>query len=106
MLSVVLAVTAFALALLCYYEVSTFGFPDGHRTAYQRAVALPLQILMGLQVATGASFLWCAARPGTRGGRGQFVFTLGAFLVIILCTHAVVPWYYLRYLGLDHGRGG
>ena len=105
--AVVCVVAALTLAFLTYGDVSLAGFPDGHLTEYDEAVATPLWIvtwgslgLAGLAVGLACSPL----RPRAR--------VLG--LVAVLATVAVlavlvwfgIPWYFGVHLGLDNGVGG
>lgn len=104
--SLVLALAAFALAWLGWYEIASFGFPDGYRTAYQRAIVTPLKVLNSLYVAIGVCFLWCAARPFAKGSDTLRYVLLVVFAITVMLAEVSMPWYYLKHLGLDHGRGG
>lgn len=102
---VLFALAALALGSVTLYEVSTFGFPDGHITEYQRAASLPLTMLSCLLVLGASLFLFFSLRRGKRVG--VVVSLIFAALVLLAVTVLLgIPWYFGSYPGLENGAGG
>ena len=103
----VCAVVAFGLAFMMFMDVYMAGFPDGHVTAYDKAVDMPLTILAWVLAGFGVLFLIIACTPvGTRVRGVGLLVALAVFVVVATIAQVGVPWYFGTHLGLDNGIGG
>jgi hypothetical protein len=103
----VCAVIAFGLAFMMSMDVYMAGFPDGHVTAYDKAVDMPLTILAWVLASFGVLFLIIACTPvGTRVRGVGLLVALAVFVVVATIAQVGVPWYFGTHLGLDNGIGG
>jgi len=103
---VVMAVISLAAACGLYLtEIDGVGFPDGHRTDYERW-SLPFQTaaVVGLSV-LGLGFAGLVAVPSRSAAR---LFRAAVVVVIVLVAAAfvVVPRVGRDVLRLEHGQGG
>jgi hypothetical protein len=100
-------VAALWLAFTVYLDVSMAGYPDGHLTAYARAVDLPMRVVGWAAIATGACCLGLVLSPVSARVR---VFGVLAAVVLLLALAVGasfgIPWYFGTHLGFDHGIGG
>jgi hypothetical protein len=104
---VICAIAAFGLSLWTYMDVSMFGFPDGHVTAYQKAADTPLTIIMWVAAGLGLLFLVLAFSPiASRTRLAGWVAASIALLLVATAAQIGVPWYFGIHLGLDNGIGG
>jgi hypothetical protein len=82
------------------------GFPDSHFTDYDRAVALPENIVANACLVGGLLLFGLAAR----GGKLLSGKTLAVFATILLLLIGLeyfgFNWYFHVHLGLDSGQGG
>lgn len=102
---VCIALPALVLASITRYEVSNFGFPDGHVTEFQKAVATPLTTLSWALASISLLLIFTSFSRSKASSIGvPFLFT--ALVVVFFTTLFVVPWYFGSYLGLDNGMGG
>lgn len=99
------------LALLCAVfhaeTVAFFGFPDNHVTDLEKAIALPIQIIAGIQALCAPYFLWFALRPVQ--SRASYPRLAAGVLLLVLSSIAgdfALPWYLEYVVGLDNGKGG
>jgi len=105
--ALLIAVASWALAAALVAELATTGFPDGHRTAYERAAAAPLAILAAAFAAVGAfGALLALPRPPIRRTTARLAAAAAAVGALILVAYLGVPWFLRDLLGLDHGGGG
>lgn len=105
--SVICAIAAIGLAFWTYMDVSTFGFPDGSVTDYQKAADTPLTIITWASVGLGLVFLALAFSPiRARTRTIAWLTALGALVVLATAAWVGVPWYFGTHLGLDNGIGG
>lgn len=101
------AIAAFGLALFMYIDVSTFGFPDGYVTDYQKAADTPLTILTWVEAGFGLLFLALAFSPiSTRLRTILWLVALITFVLVATAAQLGVPWYFQVHLDLDNGIGG
>jgi hypothetical protein len=103
---IVFAVVSLVLGILGFQEISAFGFPDGHLTAYQRAAITPLKVVLSLYFVAGFGFGWCALKRTRPDARRYLLLMLMAFFVILMAAEWAIPLYFSEYQGLDRGRGG
>jgi hypothetical protein len=105
--SVTCALATFWAAFIGSMDRFMAGFPDGHVTDYDKAVAGPASIAMWVQIALGLYFL-CVAFSAfkTRPKTLPFLIALAAFVLVMTFTQIAIPWYFGTYLGLDNGIGG
>jgi len=92
---------------MMFMDVYMAGFPDGHVTAYDKAVDTPLTILAWVLASFGVLFLILACTPvGTRVRGVGLLVALAVFVVVATIAQVGVPWYFGTHLGLDNGIGG
>ncbi|WP_029112726.1 hypothetical protein [Mycobacterium sp. URHB0044] len=103
----VCAVAALVLAFTTHMDVSMAGFPDGHLTDYDKAVSVPLRILVWVLAGFGVLFLVLVLVPIKARTRtvGLLIAVL-AFAIVAMATTVGVPWYFGTHLNLDNGVGG
>lgn len=101
----VFAVISLALGILGFQEISAFGFPDGHLTAYQRAAITPLKIVFSLYVVAGFGFGRCALKRARPDARRHFLLMLAALFAILMAAEGAIPLYLSEYQKLERGRG-
>lgn len=100
-----LALLLLAGAVFCYLELRSAGYPDGHLTAYEQAVALPYRIFCAEAVLLAAGFAWAASADSARVARRFLLVSLaGLGLLVVPC--AGVRYYLRDYLRLEQGTGG
>lgn len=107
--SFLLALATFVFALMGFVNLSWIGFPSGsgHLTEYDRATRTLLTILLWGHLALGLYFFRLAIPDLTlRTKVVRFLITLTALILLIAFTEIAVPWYFVKYLGLDNGHGG
>ena len=101
------AVAALWLAFITYTDVSMAGFPDGHLTAYGRAVDGPLWVVTWLAVGIAVLLVGLAFSPfRARVRAAALVVALLGFVLLVLAAKVAIPWYFGTHLGLDNGIGG
>ena len=103
--SVCLTLPALAYAAFTLQEVSSFGFPDGYVTAFQRAVTTPLTLLSWGIVFLSFLLLFSCFFRGKISTPVVPLLVL-ALVAALFTTLFAVPWFYGSYLGLDNGMGG
>ncbi len=107
--SFLLALATFVLALMGFVNLSWIGFPSGagQLTEYDRATRTLLTILLWGHLALGLYFFRLVIPDLTlRTKVVRFLITLTALILLIAFTEIAVPWYFVKYLGLDNGHGG
>jgi hypothetical protein len=105
--ALLIAAASWAVAAALAVDLATAGFPDGHRTAYERASAAPLTLLAVAFAALGGfAALWALPRPPIRRTSGRLVAAAASVGALILVAYLGVPWYLRSVLGLEHGGGG
>ncbi len=105
--ALLIAAASWALAAALAADGAMTGFPDGHRTAYERASATPLMILAAAFAATGGfAALLALHRPPIHRTSGRLAATAAVVGALFLVAYLGVPWYFRGLLGLDHGGGG
>ena len=102
--------------IIALYTREMAGFPDGHRTAYQEAIASPLLLLALLCFAQGLAFTYTALRKKGIGAIGLSLgLVIGAALIILpSLVLPQCPWLsecrvlagFLDIALPDHGVGG
>ncbi len=103
--------SAFSGLLLLYQTAlasidnSRAGFPDGHVTAYEKAVAAPFAAFCGLAFLLAFYFLWVPFSKSGGVGRRLVAGYVMLVFAVILPTASVV-YYYKYHQGLDTGTGG
>ena len=101
------AVAALWLAFTTYTDVSMAGFPDGHLTAYGRAVDGPLWVVTWLALGIAVLLVVLALSPfRARVRAAALVVALLGFVLLVLAAKVAIPWYFGTHLGLDNGIGG
>ncbi len=105
--ALLIAAVSWALAAALASDLATTGFPDGHRTAYERAAAVPLTILAVAFAAVGAfGALLALPRAPIRRTTARVVAAAASVGALVLVAYLGVPWYLRGVLGLEHGGGG
>ena len=106
-LCVVAAVVAAGFALAAVSDLAFTGFPDSHLTDYAKAVDVPKQVLLWVEIALMVLFAVLAALPIS--ARTRVVAAVGALVALaaVAAIHWIgIPWYFGTHLGLDNGIGG
>lgn len=99
------ALSAFVIGGLTLFDVSAYGFPDGHLTEFQRAASFPLSVLSWLLLGVSSVFSGFCLRSRKLGGILALLF-LVVLVLLVLATLVGVPWYFGSHLGLENGVGG
>ncbi len=101
------AAAALWLASTTYLDTSMAGYPDGHLTDYDTAVATPLHIVTWLAAGFAVLFGYLAFSPiRTRAHTVGLLLALVVFGLITTVAVLGIPWFFGTRLGLDTGIGG
>jgi hypothetical protein len=93
------------LAAGVLYGVSMSGFPDGHRTDWDRVVHFP-RMALGIASFLVAGWLAWLGALGDKSRLGKNV-AIGVFLLAMLVGMELLGLELVRRsLGIDHGQGG
>lgn len=106
-LCVVAALVAAGLALAAVSDLVFTGFPDSHLTDYAKAVDVPKQVLLWVELGLMVLFAVLAALPISP--RTRAVAAVGSLVAMasVAAVHWIgIPWYFGTHLGLDNGVGG
>lgn len=101
-----LAVVVAAATALSLADDLMAGFPDGHRTAYDRARLLPATGIAALSWCTCAYVVWLGTLGRRRATSKNAVVAVGALVVCVVLQFVCLRWFLLSVLGLAHGQGG
>lgn len=101
------ALTAAAALALHVVVIDGIGFPDGHRTEYERWALPYLQAaLAGLLALAVASAALTASRTESPRAARWFRAALVAAVLLLLGAFVAVPAIGQHLLHLEHGQGG
>lgn len=100
-ISATYAVLILLFVLLVYYEMP--GFPDGHKTEFDRAMHVPLTIFNWITIIFSIFFVYISIRSVTKvKQKFAIAFLLHLFLCFLLYC---IRYYYKYYLNLNYGQG-
>lgn len=104
---VLTALTAAAALALHVLAIDSVGFPDGHRTEYERWALPYLRIaLAGLLVLAVTFATLAASRTDSPTAARWFRVALVAAALILLGAFVLIPAIGQHVLHLEHGQGG
>ncbi len=89
----------------CDFDISLAGFPDGHVTAYEKAVAVPFKAFCWEAVLVSLYFFWVTFSKAT-GIRRRLAIGIAVLVIGVVAPAYGVRYYYKDYLQLDTGTGG
>lgn len=101
-----MAVLSLAAAYGLYLTaIADVGFPDGHRTDYERW-SLPFQTaaVAGLGL-LGLGFPYLGTIRSPRAAR-LFQAAVATLIVLVVAAFVLIPWIGQSLLQLEHGQGG
>jgi hypothetical protein len=100
MSSVMLCVTVWV-----WYGLQSMGFPDGHVTAFERAIRTPHQLLCGASVLLSLVGLGWGMLGKKISVQSLLLLGLGYTLLCVV-PYLGSMYYYRHVLKLEHGEGG
>ena len=95
-LSILMSWIAASLGGAVLWELSMAGFPDGHRTQYERMAHTPMLALAAMSTASSFYFFYLAV-TATRPRRGSSLFFAAIAYACIMPGLYFCIQYYLQY---------
>ncbi|MEP6667660.1 MAG: hypothetical protein ABJF10_00820 [Chthoniobacter sp.] len=93
------------ITFVCQSENGMAGFPDGHLTDYDKAIATPYHYLCIASLLFCLYFAWLAIVKSRKTGL-RLMLGFAVYLLVIVLPAVALKYYFLHWLQLDNGIGG